>query len=466
MIIYTNRRFDYRESANNRYAFIEFATADEAKIGLELSGTDILEDGKPLKVSLSRNPISTPSNNNSIKTAPVPPPNTLSNESAAALMMSYQTGALQPTSQMDDQYNNYYSETDVKKKAEEEEKIKKTIYVTSIDTQITESQICEFFSYCGKILNYRVCGDTQHPTRFAFFEFEAKESAVAAISLSGQFLGRYALRILGSRTVIQPTPGAVGNGATYSFTPAHHDQINRTVYVGNVDVGLTEDDLKDFFDANCGPVTKVVLAGDVVHSARFAFVEFLHFESRNKALDCSGTLLGNRNIRINPSRTPILGGGKAYASTAPSINPATGTGQYAVNHLTQSRIFPPIAPITDPYYNQTPHHYPTKKMSMLPTQKKKTATETTPLGAHKPYTDADDADQKKRRKNDWSSSDDDSDNEGHEERRQKKQKAFAGQPSTDATAHIIESHPQQEFTTVSYEEDESENHTNGDSEQH
>nr|CAG4715645.1 unnamed protein product [Naegleria fowleri] len=401
--------------ATNRYAFVEFATPDEAKIALELSGTDLL--GKTLRISLSRNPISSP-------------PNKPSSEQVVANASASQSEQPQETSPP---LYKYLSESDLKKKAEEEEKVKRTIYVTCIDTQITETQVCEFFSYCGRIVNYRVCGDTQHPTRFGFFEFEQKESAQAAISLSGQFLGRYALRILGSRTPIQPTPGAVGNGATYSFTPVHHDQINRTVYVGNVDVGLTEDDLKEFFDANCGPVTKVVLAGDAVHSARFAFVEFLHFESRNKALECSGTLLGNRNIRINPSRTPILGGGKAYASTAPSINPATGTGQYAVNHLAQSSKFPPIAPVTDPYYNQP--HFSSKKTSLI-SSKKKTGDSTTPLGTHhKPYTDIADS-EKKRRKNDWSSSDEDSDSESREDRRQKK----IQKPTTATTSNAQPEH--------------------------
>ncbi|EFC42906.1 predicted protein [Naegleria gruberi] len=416
----------------NKYAFVEFSSSEEAKVAIELSGTEIL--GKHLKISLSRSPISNPTPVQSNPTQ------------------------ISPTDDNATKYQ-FLSESELKRKAEEDDKIKRTIYVTSIDTQILEAQVCEFFSYCGRIVNYRVCGDTQHPTRFAFFEFEQKESAQAAVSLSGQFLGRYALRILGSRTPIQPTPGAVGNGAVYSFTPAHHDQINRTVYVGNADISLTEDDLKEFFDANCGPVTKVVLAGDAVHSARFAFVEFLHMESRNKALECSGTLLGNRNIRINPSRTPILGGGKAYASTAPSINPATGTGQYAVNHLAQSSKFPPVAQITDPYYSQPQYSSKTKST------KKKEPTST--LGAHhKPFTDMTEND-KKRRKNDWSSSDEDSDHEHSEERRQRKlmkhDPIVPGiNPSTTnliPTTHDTLHHPHQHV-------DNEQNHENGDYSDH
>ncbi|KAL9649176.1 hypothetical protein ABK040_004197 [Willaertia magna] len=450
----------------SRYAFIEFATPEQAKVGLDLNGVEII-DGKPLKISMSRTSISSghhhhttphqhttnhttinPTINNNTTTA-LNNTTTISNNTSNSLIQTSTSGVAPPSSPV------LFSENDYKKRLEEEEKITRTIYVTSIDTQITEPQVCEFFSYCGRITNYRVCGDTQHPTRFAFFEFEQKESALAAISLSGQFLGRYALRILSSRTPIQPTPGASGNGATYSFTPAHHDQIGRTVYVGNVDVSLTEDDLKEFFDANCGPVTKVVLAGDVIHSARFAFVEFLHLESRNKALECSGTLLGNRNIRINPSRTPILGGGKAYASTAPSINPATGTSQYAVNHLSQSRAFPPVAPLSDPYYHgsvvvgssvgssvgnvvNSKKSSPIIGKTALPGGNIKgtgnvvsSSSSSLNNNVYNNGSGGEEMNEKKRKKNDWS---DESEDEGeHQENEQKKHKLLYGNDNSTTT---------------------------------
>jgi RNA recognition motif-containing protein len=52
----------------------------------------------------------------------------------------------------------------------------------------------------------------------------------------------------------------------------------------------------------CGRVTKMCLAGDTVHAARFAFVEFATAEEAALALRLNGQMLGDRPIRVNPSK--------------------------------------------------------------------------------------------------------------------------------------------------------------------
>eukprot|EP01027_Heterolobosea_sp_BB2_P008966 GEZU01013279.1.p1 GENE.GEZU01013279.1~~GEZU01013279.1.p1 ORF type:complete len:296 (-),score=21.25 GEZU01013279.1:38-925(-) len=217
------------------------------------------------------------------------------------------------------------------------EQVARTIYIKGIDSGITDQQLLEFFSYCGPVTNFRLCGDINYPTRFAFFEFQTPEAASAALSLSGAVLGRSALKISPSKTAIQAT--------TPKTQPVTHKElIDRTIYVGNVDVALNEDHLQQFFEATCGPVTKVVLAGDTLHAARFAFVEFLHPESRNIALKLGSTQLGTRAIRVNPSSTPILGGGKAY-------NTGLSTGLTTFPSTAASPMYPyaPIMPASYPY---------------------------------------------------------------------------------------------------------------------
>jgi RNA recognition motif-containing protein len=205
----------------------------------------------------------------------------------------------------------------------------KTIYVTNIDSQITEDQLYDFFNSYAHVDKYKLCGDTSHPTRFAFVEFSTREGAIEALQLNNSQIGAYNIKISPSRTAI--SNGSNRNGGlsqhrnshrparesrSNSFnnsTPQHQEQVGRTVYVGNVDISITEDELQEFFHETCGPVSKVSLAGDSEHSARFAFIEFANTEARDKALTKSGVMLGNRIIRVNISRTPILGGGKTYS---------------------------------------------------------------------------------------------------------------------------------------------------------
>eukprot|EP01103_Thecamoeba_quadrilineata_P015873 TRINITY_DN5140_c0_g1_i3.p1 TRINITY_DN5140_c0_g1~~TRINITY_DN5140_c0_g1_i3.p1 ORF type:complete len:397 (+),score=81.85 TRINITY_DN5140_c0_g1_i3:567-1757(+) len=130
-----------------------------------------------------------------------------------------------------------------------------------------------------------------------------------AISLSGITLGNCAIRVLPSKTAIQPSSQSMLPPSTLSMENA--DKIQRTIYVGSVDTNITEKQLMDFF-GNCGSVVKLCLAGDIIHAARFAFIEFATVESAKQALVLNGALLGDRPIRVNPSKTPI------YAPPSPS----------------------------------------------------------------------------------------------------------------------------------------------------
>ncbi|THU52924.1 hypothetical protein C4D60_Mb10t09020 [Musa balbisiana] len=62
---------------------------------------------------------------------------------------------------------------------------------------------------------------------------------------------------------------------------------------------VTEEKLAEVF-ANCGPVSRLRLLGDNVHSTCIAFVEFVQAESAIMALNCSGTILGALPIRQDP----------------------------------------------------------------------------------------------------------------------------------------------------------------------
>lgn len=45
--------------------------------------------------------------------------------------------------------------------------------------------LSQLFSLCGKFAHARLCGDPDKETRFAFLEFESREGAEKAISVSG-----------------------------------------------------------------------------------------------------------------------------------------------------------------------------------------------------------------------------------------------------------------------------------------
>ncbi|XP_010035311.2 polyadenylate-binding protein-interacting protein 11 [Eucalyptus grandis] len=184
--------------------------------------------------------------------------------------------------------------------AQREEVIRRTVYVSDIDQQVTEEQLAALFNSCGQVVDCRVCGDPNSCLRFAFIEFTDEEGAQSALNLAGMMLGFYPVRVMPSKTAIAPV--------NPTFLPRSDDEremCSRTVYCTNIDKKVTHGEVKLFFELSCGDVRRLRLLGDYHHSTRIAFVEFMMAESAIAALSCSGAVLGSLPIRVSPSKTPV-----------------------------------------------------------------------------------------------------------------------------------------------------------------
>ncbi|XWS61407.1 hypothetical protein CRYUN_Cryun07bG0123600 [Craigia yunnanensis] len=184
--------------------------------------------------------------------------------------------------------------------AQREDAIRKTVYVSDIDLQVTEELLAGLFLSCGPVVDCRICGDPKSVLRFAFVEFYKEEDARAALNLSGTMLGYYPVRVLPSKTAIAPV--------NPTFLPRSEDEremCTRTIYCTNIDKKVNQADVKLFFESVCGEVQRLRILGDYHHSTRIAFVEFTMAESAIAALNCSGVVLGSLPVRVSPSKTPV-----------------------------------------------------------------------------------------------------------------------------------------------------------------
>ncbi|KQJ94870.1 polyadenylate-binding protein-interacting protein 11 isoform X1 [Brachypodium distachyon] len=184
--------------------------------------------------------------------------------------------------------------------AQRDEVIRRTVYVSDIDHQVTEEQLAALFINVGQVVDCRMCGDPNSVLRFAFIEFTDEEGARAALTLSGTVLGYYPVRVLPSKTAIAPV--------NPTFLPRSDDEREmcaRTIYCTNIDRKVSQADVKLFFESICGEVYRLRLLGDYQHNTRIAFVEFVMAESATAALNCSGVILGSLPIRVSPSKTPV-----------------------------------------------------------------------------------------------------------------------------------------------------------------
>nr|XP_043614790.1 polyadenylate-binding protein-interacting protein 11 [Erigeron canadensis]XP_043614791.1 polyadenylate-binding protein-interacting protein 11 [Erigeron canadensis] len=184
--------------------------------------------------------------------------------------------------------------------AQRDDVIKRTVYVSDLDHQVTEEQLAALFVNCGQVVDCRVCGDPKSVLHFAFVEFTNEEGARNALSLGGTMLGYYPVRVMPSKTAIAPV-----NPTFLPQSQNEREMCARTIYCTNIDKKVTHADVKLFFETLCGEVYRLRLLGDYNHFTRIAFVEFMMAESAIAALNCSGAVLGTLPIRVSPSKTPV-----------------------------------------------------------------------------------------------------------------------------------------------------------------
>lgn len=228
----------------------------------------------------------------------------------------------------------------------------RTIYVTGIDSKLNEKLIIEFFSYCGQITNYKLCGDINQQTRFAFIEFSTVEGALYAMSLDSKTLGNFKIRVSPSKTPIQQS------SPTYTqFTHFQKDLLIKTVHVGNINLLATEDDLRNFFKG-CGKIVKVSIAGEKKDElkCKFAFIEFEDEKDASKAITLSGCTFAGKEIKVSPSRSPILQGQKVI----PKIQ----------NNFHNPYLYFPYIPQPFFYYNFIPQQNVGEKRTRTTEQEK------------------------------------------------------------------------------------------------
>eukprot|EP00128_Syssomonas_multiformis_P017542 Colp12_sorted_trinity150504_noHs@5210 len=97
-----------------------------------------------------------------------------------------------------------------------------------------------------------------------------------------------------------PNPPALGN-----VDPNKVDEIRRTVYVGNLDVRVTPEQLLAFFGV-CGEILFCRVAGEDAQPTRFAFIEFADLPSVNAALSLNGHDVARRPRKINHCKNAIV----------------------------------------------------------------------------------------------------------------------------------------------------------------
>lgn len=260
------------EETPARFAFIEFASVEECHRAISLNG--IYCCGRPLKISQSK-------------------------------------GAIQLGNANKD--NNAM----LQRTPEEIERMDRTVYISNLPTSISEMQIVEFISLSGKVVNYKFCGEETQETRYAFFEFATRQEALTCRAANGTLLGGYAIKCGESKVALQVQKAAVEVAAGNPMA----EVVSRTVYIGNIDPAISENEMKSFFEDRCGPSCRTNMLEGNTGGYRYGFVEFVDRQSAIAALQLNGQQLGAGILKVAPSKGAITKTANANATQAPGKDP-------------------------------------------------------------------------------------------------------------------------------------------------
>lgn len=161
-------------------------------------------------------------------------------------------------------------------------------------------------------------------SRICEITFADLQHAKAALFISGTPLGDRALAVrMKSPAEFRQTqqmmggpPGGLlgapqhqGDELSSSLSEAserRQDEVDRTIYVGNVPLAASEQEVRSVFGV-CGPILHVKLAGETVGKAsRFAFIEFVEKSAANAAMSMTGTMVLDKPIKVGRANNPIF----------------------------------------------------------------------------------------------------------------------------------------------------------------
>jgi len=172
------------------------------------------------------------------------------------------------------------------------------VFVKSLPFTTTQDEVLQFFNDCGTVENVNLLKDRFGRLKgIGFIRFSTKEAATKAVAKNGKEFGGRTLVI----ELAQPKEDRP-QGIQRNPRQGNGNGENRngsSVFVGNLSYATTETSIKDFF-SDCGAIKAVRLATDRDGSSKgFAHIDFENEKDAEGAVQKSGKILDERNIRVD-----------------------------------------------------------------------------------------------------------------------------------------------------------------------
>lgn len=189
----------------------------------------------------------------------------------------------------------------------------RVVQVTNVAPATTRDQLKTLFGFLGRIddlVIYPSSDSSNATSKVCFVKFAYAEDVAVALHLTNTVFIDRALNIATvSEGRIPDEKTALSASYAQSFVSSEStkgDEVERTVYVANLDTSVSPEVLMQFFGLHAGEVKYARMAGDEGIPVRAAFIEFSEKASVSRALALTGEMLGGRPVTVVPSNTAIV----------------------------------------------------------------------------------------------------------------------------------------------------------------
>jgi len=189
----------------------------------------------------------------------------------------------------------------------------RVVQVTNVAPATTKDQLKTLFGFLGRIddlVIYPSAESANVTSKVCFVKFAYADDVSVALHLTNTVFIDRALNVV---TVpdgrIPDEKTAMSNSYSQNLASAEGtkgDEVERTIYVANLDAAVAPETLMQFFGLHAGEVKYARMAGDEGLPVRAAFIEFSEKSSLSRALALTGQLLGSRPVTVVPSNTAIV----------------------------------------------------------------------------------------------------------------------------------------------------------------
>jgi len=188
----------------------------------------------------------------------------------------------------------------------------RVVQVTNIAPATTKDQLKTLFGFLGRIddlVIYPTAESTNTTSKVCYVKFADADDVAVALHLTNTVFVDRALNVVAvpdGRIPDEKTALTSYYQNLASSDGTKGDEVERTVYVANLDTAVAPEILMQFFGLHAGEVKYARMAGDEGLPVRAAFIEFSEKTSVTRALTLTGEMVGSRPVTVVPSNSAIV----------------------------------------------------------------------------------------------------------------------------------------------------------------